>query len=598
MFKKLRYFFVTCVVVLASSCSLDLVEDPNAVQLTQVEPNLLLNSVQRNFGALFNTFSTWGMQLTRLQNSGGTLYNNVFTPQTFDGVWTTAYASILTDADRLIRAGDANGLTRHAGMARVISAYTLVLLVDYFGDVPYSQAIQGDGNLNPTPDSAAQLYETAIRLLDEAIVNFNTNSSVVPTNPPFTDLFYGLAPTANFRPWRRAANTLKLKIFLNRRNVDPAGSTAGINALLTSADGLITAAPDNFVFRYGSNTVDPDNRHPRFTANYLTGAGNYMSNFLIWQMLYGYDAQQNGVIGDPRIRFYIFRQVNANSSNPNEIRCVTEATLPAHYPQASGGSLLLGRGGLPPGISSNPAHPAWARTYCYPSLVGYWGRDHVDPQGIPPDNLLRSTWGPYPAGGRFDANNPVGIAGGAGLGMRGAGIQPILMRSFTNFMLAEATTFLGTTGDARVYFENGMRASFQDVRDWTVNGTFGVGPASPTEATPAIFYPAGTYTTDVNTYVTAALAAYDGQAGAAGRMNFVAREYWIALFGNGIEAYNLYRRTALPTGMQPTISAAPGSFPRLNWYPQVFATLNANATQRTNLGGRVFWDTNQTNLDF
>lgn len=597
MMKKIRYFFVTCTVILASSCSLDLVQDPNAVQLNQVETNLILNSIQRNFGAVFNTFSTRGMQFTRLQNSGGTLYNNVFTPQTFDGVWSTTYASILTDANQLIKTADATGLTRHAGIARVISAYMIVLLVDNFGDVPYSQAILGTESLNPAADKAQDLYVTALRLLDEAIVNFNTNSTVVPTNPPFTDLFYGLSPTSNFQPWRRAANTLKLKIFLNRRLVDPAGSTTGINALIAGNE-LIRNSADNFVFRYGSNTVDPDNRHPRFTGNYLTGAGDYMSNYLIWQMLYGYDAQQNGAIGDPRIRFYFFRQVNANSSNPNEIRCVTEATLPAHYPQLSGGTVLLGRGGAPPGISTSPSNPAWGRTYCYPSGIGYWGRDHVDPQGIPPDGLLRSSWGVYPAGGRFDANNPAGLSGGASLGQRGAGFQPIMMQSFTEFMLAEAAIFLGTSGTAVTYFENGIRDSFNDVRAWAANGTFGVGPASPTEATVSAFYPAATYTTDVNNYVTAALAAYNAQTDNRGRMNFVAREYWIALFGNGVEAYNLYRRTGLPSGMQPTISATPGSFPRLNWYPQNYATLNSNATQRPNLATRVFWDTDQTNLDF
>ena len=118
--------------VLAASCTLDLREDPNAVQPNQALPSLILNSMQRNMGGLFNTFSTFGMQLTRLQNSGGSLYQNVYTPQSFDGVWSTAYASILKDADVLIPQADAAGLARHAGMARVIQAYTLLLLHNLF----------------------------------------------------------------------------------------------------------------------------------------------------------------------------------------------------------------------------------------------------------------------------------------------------------------------------------------------------------------------------------------------------------------------------------------------------------------------------------
>ncbi len=592
--KRIKYFILTCMVVLASACTLDLQEDPNAVQLNNLDPNLTLNSVQTAVPGLFQSFSTWGMQMTRLQNSGGTVYNNVFSPQTFDGVWSTAYATLLSDADALTKTADAANLTIHAGISRVLSAYTLVMLVDFFGDVPYSEALQGSTNFNPKADSQTELYNRALTLLDQAIVNFNTTSAPIPTSPPFVDFYYG----GNTTRWKRFANSVKLKIFLNRRLVDPTGSTTGINAVLASPDGVISAQADNFVFRYGTNTADPDNRHPRFTANYLTGAGNYMSNHLIWMMLYGYDAQQNGAIGDPRLRFYFFRQVNANSANPNEIRCVTEATLPAHYPFSTGTAIIPARGGLPPGISTNPAHPAWFRTYCYPSAIGYWGRDHVDNQGIPPDNLLRTTWGPYPSGGRFDANNPVGVSGGAGLGQRGAGFQPIMMRSYVQFMLSEAALFLGTSGVARTYFENGIRTSFTDVRDWSTNGTFGVGPASPTEANIATFYPAATYTADVNAYVTLALAAYDGQASNAGRMNFIAREYWISLFCNGIEAFNLYRRTGLPTGMQPTIVANPGPFPRTFWYPANFANLNNTAAQRADLTGRVFWDTNTANLDF
>lgn len=81
-------------------------------------------------------------------------------------------------------------------------------------------------------------------------------------------------------------------------------------------------------------------------------------------------------------------------------------------------------------------------------------------------------------------------------------------------------------------------------------------------------------------------------------MGYVAREYWIALFGNGIEAYNLYRRTGLPTGMQPTQNPQPGPFPRIFYYPANAANLNSNIQQRTALNEKVFWDTNTSNLDF
>jgi hypothetical protein len=66
---------------------------------------------------------------------------------------------------------------------------------------------------------------------------------------------------------------------------------------------------------------------------------------------------------------------------------------------------------------------------------GYFGRDHGDPSGIPPDGQYRTAWGIYPAGGDFDAlavntgaassvqASQVTLTGTPGA--RGAGIHPI-----------------------------------------------------------------------------------------------------------------------------------------------------------------------------
>ena len=37
-----------------------------------------------------------------------------------------------------------NDLFHHIGVAQILESYTLTTLVDYFGDVPYSQGLQGD----------------------------------------------------------------------------------------------------------------------------------------------------------------------------------------------------------------------------------------------------------------------------------------------------------------------------------------------------------------------------------------------------------------------------------------------------------------------
>jgi hypothetical protein len=604
--KFIKSLFLTAGLIVATSCTLELQENPNAVQPSQSITNLTLNSIQTSFAGYFQGISTNGMLLTRLQNPGSTNYDAFFTAAGFNGTWSTAYSNILVDANLVTEQADAQGMARHAGMARVMAAYVLASLVDQFGDIPYSEAFLGAENLNPALDDDAGIYDIAISMLDQAISDLTTltvaqGGYLNATAPAPQDLFYA----NTYNSWVRAANSIKLKLFLNLRLTDPTRATTEINNLI-AGNQLISTAAQNFVFRYGSNLADPDSRHPRFVANYQAGGGNYMSNWLMWHMFHGYDRHllASPSQGDPRIRFYFYRQRNVNSSDPNEIRCVSGSAAPSHYPQSTGTAILYNpTAGIPPGISTDPTSVAYyapsglPRTFCYPTNIGYWGRDHANPEGIPPDAFTRTAWGAYPAGGRFDANNPANV--NQNVGMRGAGFQPIMMRSFVQFMLAESAIYLGTTGTALTHFQNGMDYSFTDVRNYVVNGTFGVGAAATNEAaTINTFYPSATYTADVAAYIASATTSYNAQATNDARMNYVAREYWIAAFGNGIEAYNLYRRTGMPTGMQPALNPSPGKYIRSYWYPANVVSLNANVDQKADMTGKVFWDTNTTNLDF
>lgn len=656
LYKKIA---LTLCVAIATSCSLDLRQDPNAVQPNQVLPSLMLNSIQRQMTSFFEGASGVGQGLTRQINRGGTIYFNTISPEGFNGVWSTAYADVLQDVNSLLslsvpdKTKPNERYARHMGIARIIQAYTIMSLVDMFGKVPFSEAFQGELNFNPVLDEQLDLYNLALVMLDSAKLDLTTNVTTAtppgylsPIAPAFFDMYYGggaVATSIASPRWIKLANTLKLKIYLNMRK-DPASvalAETQINALIndiTPTGGLIgydvnhVALPlvggqtENFIFRYGTTITDPAARHPSFAGQYPGGGGDYQSNWLMWSMLHGYDAVQNGAAGDPRLRFYFYRQRTANSNSTNEIRCVGEAP-PTHYPAASGGDIIdnLAAGRFPMGTgathpTNDPSDVAWTRTFCYPSSIGYWGRDHINPEGIPPDGLLRTAYGPYPVGGRYDNNNGVSVA--QTQGMQGAGMAPIMMRSYVNFMLAEAQLYLNLTGNARTaaaYFNDGMAQSFADVRTWATTGTLGttsVGAAPNEGSVINTAYNVGTYNSDFAAYMVSANAAFadamnsvnfptDWPTGlVAGTtpedeaMNYVAREFWIASFGNGIESYNMYRRNAMPTGLQPVLSPTPGPFPRSYWYPANTANLNNQVTQKGDLTQRVFWDTNTTNLDF
>ena len=93
----------------------------------------------------------------------------------------------------------------------------------------------------------------------------------------------------------------------------------------------------------------------------------------------------------------------------------------------------------------------------------------------------------------------------------------------------------------------------------------------------------------MDAYVALVAADYDA-ASSAGKAELWAKQYYISMFGNGIDAYNTYRKTGLPSTLQQNIEPNPGAFPLVMYYPDNYASTNANVTQRTDLTERVFWN--------
>jgi len=530
--------------VLATSCAdkLDeLLENPNAVNATTASPDFLLNRIQLDYQSLWYGVSDRGARLTRQINQGSALYEAAYSAGATNGTWSNAYANILADINFLLPLAEKSNLQRHLGIAKTIKAMVLMDLVDTYGNVPYTEAID-PANFNPKVDDGATVYAAALKLLDEAGAHFTATTSGGTPN----DYFYA----RNYTRWNKLVNTLKLKYHLNTRLVNADASKNAINALIT-ANALIGTG-DDFVFRFGTTAADPDSRHPKFAGQYTAGGGDYQSTDFMHHLTVekGFD--------DPRVRYYMYRQTLTNTTNVDEQECISQIA-PPHY--------LVGN------------YP-----YCNPAgNKGYWGRDHLDPDGIPPDGLKRTAYGPFPAGGRFDNNSGAPVANTA-LGMRGAGIHPIMLAAYVDFMLAEAAITLGTTGNAKTLLLSGIKKHMDYVRAFAVAGAEG--------ATITAFESATAFTGKVTNYQNYVGAQYDAAATNDAKMNVVGREYWLSLYGNGMEAFNLYRRTGKPARMQPGLEAVTGPFVRSFLYPNNYMVTNTKAVQKQNLASQVFWDKN------
>ena len=553
--------FIICLGLLATTlgaCNkkLDsLVDSPNAPSPATADVDLYLNNIQLSFRGFYGTAESLGGQLSRMYYWGGPIYANGYSPSTFDGLWGSAYSSIFVNADAMIPVAQAQKKFYHSGMAKVMKAYALGTLVDQFGDIPYSEAVLGVGNTNPKVDKGADVYVKVLSLLDDAIVDFNKTGAT-----PSNDLFYG-GTKAN---WIKAAKSLKLKFLMNTRLVD-ATATAKIAALITEND-LVTTDAQDFNFKYGTNIASPDSRHPKYGGNYnISGStGDYLSTYFMNLVV----KEKTGTVStlDPRRRYYFYRP-NTNYANvtPTTLTCAFVAN-PAHYPADMPFCLVGGNS-------------------------GFWGRDHGDNSGTPPDGEFKTTFGVYPAGGEFDIS-----AGGKVqqvMGGRGAGVDPIWNSSFTYFVEAEAALRLSITaaGTPRALLSKALYASINKVVGFPASIGYTLNTAQlalvPTSA-------------QIDTYVNFVLAQYDAATTDDARLNIIMKEYFIAAWGNGVETYNAYRRTGKPDKMQLVVTTAnPGFFIRSFTYPSVFIDRNLNApTQKTPgvAANKVFWDNNPDNF--
>ncbi len=536
------------VVGFISACDLDLLDNPNAVTPDNASIALLMNNAFIEFAQTFEQMTNTTQDFVRLSPmTGSPFYDQAFGPEGYDFLWSQVYSTLLPDLNLVIDRSTTDGITTYSGVAKVLKAYLLFSLVDMFGDVPYSDAFQGTDKLSPALDDDEAVYSAGLDLLNSAITDLSDPKGASITNDPYY--------SGNVGKWLKLANTLKLRYYLNTRFVNPNALTE-FNNLASDPSKIITNRADDFEFHYGTNREAPDSRHPYYTDGYEDGGpGWYQSNYRMWTMFGEKETE------DPRIRYYYYRQdCNEDGEDFFTLGCQAQP-YPFHWPE-----------GWPYCTASSD--------FGDPDMEygGYWGRDHGDNSGIPPDDLKRTAWGVYPGGGKFDNNDCSHVSHLGADGMKGAGIQPILMAYNVLFMIAEAKWAGGDFGGARTSLEAGVRESIEKVME------FGAADAAGSPLIPS--------SAQIEAYVAEVLALYDAAPDADGKLDVIAKEAWLAMQSQGLEAYNLYRRTCKPEGMQWSLDEFPGNFPRSVWYPASFVNRNENVDQKPNLDVKVFWDAN------
>ncbi len=526
-----------------SSCSsfLDINTNPNSFTSDSAPtPNAILaqalTATANNYSTSYNSYSSfavdyWGKSGVVNGYAAERTYN--YSNSYYQGLWSATYDN-LNDYDIIQRQGTAGNYPYHAAIARIMKAYNYLLLVDQYGDIPYTNALKGLNNLTPSYDKAQDIYKDLITQLAGAVTDITNanNATVTPIAVGAEDVVFG----GNMDNWQRFANSLRLRILLRASQTTDASLNTYIQQQMTALQGANFITTDVQVQPgYAQNDGQ---QNPLFNRYGVTIAGQAATersyqmptNFIIRSYTNNTTGVYSASLSDPRITVLYGRGTRAGTA----------------------GTVYVGTD------AGEPAPPTFATTN---SVIG--SRFAIGGVTVTTAGILKGYNAP----------------------------TPLMLLSEHLFNKAEAETRNLYSGDAKTDFNNGMLASFMYFFRPATTAASAI-PANPATSTLPGVSQYNTYTA-LTTSIANPNVNFDAATtnGSLGKQNIILFQKYLAL--NSVastEAWDDYRRAAQPK-IEISLQAAQGKFPTRLLYP--LSEVNTNGTnvpKGVDQYTKIFWD--------
>ncbi|MBL4745582.1 MAG: SusD/RagB family nutrient-binding outer membrane lipoprotein [Flavobacteriaceae bacterium] len=214
---------------------------PASTLFSNAERNLVRTMKMQNVNInIFNYFAQYWTATTYPDEAN----YDIGTRDVPGGFWDRLYRDVLLDLQetKLLLAAEKKLLTQDAditintnkmAITTILEVYTFHVLVDVFGDVPYSEALD---ITNPSPkyDDASAIYTDIFTKLDLALSQLNTEEESFGG----ADFIYEGKVSA----WKKFGNSLKLRMALRVKDGDKISEAI--------AGGVFTSNADNASFEF------------------------------------------------------------------------------------------------------------------------------------------------------------------------------------------------------------------------------------------------------------------------------------------------------------------------------------------------------------
>jgi hypothetical protein len=154
--------------------------------------------------------------------------------------FTGEYAGVLTDLQIIKNVNSSNNMTQ---VANILQQYVFWTITDRWGDVPYSEALQGASKTTPKYDTQESIYKGMIASLKASVAAFDGTSMVQG------DVIFN----GNVAAWKRAANSMRMLMAIQLSKKYPAAggyAATAFSEALTDGGGYISTNAQNMVIDY------------------------------------------------------------------------------------------------------------------------------------------------------------------------------------------------------------------------------------------------------------------------------------------------------------------------------------------------------------
>lgn len=246
-FRILRVVLVAGLAGLSGACDDGLTDaniDPNAptdVSAQFLLPQSIRTAVEQTFGAgqMLSHTSIWPQHAVQIQYPDEEQGN--VRQDRMQGYWDGYFAGSLQDIQTVIEKGQASSTPNFVAVGQIWKTWIFHLVTDLWGDVPYSQALQGDEGISaPVYDPQQAIYAGMLQTLEESAAMLD------PAGEGFGagDILYD----NDFTKWMRFANSLRMRLAMRLSEVDEA--TAREEFVAAYNAGPFMSNEDNALLRW------------------------------------------------------------------------------------------------------------------------------------------------------------------------------------------------------------------------------------------------------------------------------------------------------------------------------------------------------------